>query len=61
MARLNIAEIEWNARTKQCLGCRIPDPATLQKQLSAWERSRNTDQKSVQWHFPTQQSRDKLK
>lgn len=58
---LNIAEIELNAMTRQCLGRRIPDLSTLQIQLSAWERSRNSIQKTVHWHFSTQQARDKLK
>lgn len=58
---LNIAEIELNAMTKQCLGRRIPDLPSLQKQLSAWELSRNSNQKSVQWHFTTQDARVKLK
>lgn len=38
---LNIAEIELNAMTKQCLGRRIPDLLTLQKEISSWENSRN--------------------
>lgn len=58
---LNIAEIELNAMTKQCLGRRIPNIETLRKQLSAWERARNTSQKPVDWHFTTQNARDKLK
>lgn len=58
---LNIAEIELNAMTKQCLGRRIPNLSTLQTQLSAWERARNISQKAVEWHFTTQNARDKLK
>lgn len=58
---LNIAEIELNAMTKQCLARRIPNLITLQKQLSAWERARNINQKTVLWHFTTLQARDKLK
>lgn len=58
---LNIAEIELNAMTKQCLGRRIPNIHTLQTQLSAWEKARNLSQKTVEWHFTTQNARDKLK
>lgn len=58
---LNIAEIELNAMTKQCLGRRIPDLNTLQTQLSAWEKARNLSQKAVEWHFTMQNARDKLK
>lgn len=58
---LNIAEIELNVMTKQCLGRRISDLFTLQKELSAWEYARNFTQKPVQWHFTTLLARDKLK
>lgn len=58
---LNIAEIELSVMTNQCLGRRIPDLNTLNVQLSAWEHSRNTLQKSVQWHFTTADARNKLR
>jgi len=58
---LNIAEIELNAMTKQCLGRRIPDMMQLQEQLSAWEHARNISSKNVDWHFTTDNARDKLK
>lgn len=58
---LNIAEIELNALTKQCLDRRIPDINELNTQLSAWESDRNSIRKNVQWHFSTQNARDKLK
>lgn len=57
---LNIAEIELNALTKQCLDRRIPDIEELNSQISAWESDRNTACKNVQWHFSTQNARDKL-
>jgi len=58
---LNIAEIELNALTRQCLDRRIPTIHDLQTQLSAWEVSKNAASKHVQWHFTTQNARDKLK
>jgi len=58
---LNIAEIELNALTRQCLDRRIPSIEELQAQLSAWEVSRNNASKHVQWHFSTQNARNKLK
>ena len=58
---LNIAEIELNALTKQCLCRRIPSIEELQTQVSAWEIGRNAACKHVQWHFSTQNARDKLK
>ncbi|MDR2982295.1 MAG: transposase [Puniceicoccales bacterium] len=58
---LNIAELELNAITRQCLGRRIPDLSALQNQLSAWESSRKANQKTIQWQFTTQQARDKFR
>ena len=58
---LNIAEIELNALTKQCLNRRIADISTLQEEISRWEVDRNSADKHVQWHFTTQNARDKLK
>jgi hypothetical protein len=58
---LNIAEIELNAMTKQCLDRRIGSISELQRQISAWESIRNANGKHVQWHFYTQNARDRLK
>lgn len=58
---LNIAEIELNVMTAQCLDRRIPSIICLNGELSAWESSRNSLQKSVDWHFSTTDARDKLK
>ena len=38
---LNIAEIELNAMTAQCLGRRLPDIDTLSTELMAWNIDRN--------------------
>lgn len=58
---LNIAEIELNVLTMQCLDRRIPSIVELNRHLAAWETSRNHTTKHVDWHFTTQQARDKLK
>jgi transposase len=58
---LNVAEIELSAMTKQCLNRRIPDIEKLNKEISAWEKSRNSDQKTVDWQFTTASARGKLK
>lgn len=58
---LNIAEIELNVMTMQCLGRRIPSINDLNGHLAAWESSRNLATKHVDWHFTTHQARDKLK
>lgn len=57
---LNIAEIELNAMTRQCLARRINTLETLQKELSAWEQKRNKNQKTVNWQFKTVDARVKL-
>jgi hypothetical protein len=58
---LNIAEIELSVLTRQCLDRRIPDQETLQREVKAWERNRNTQQKGVDWRFTTDDARIKLK
>jgi len=58
---LNIAEIELSVLKGQCLDRRIPDMATMQDQVSAWERDRNNAAKKIAWRFTTPDARIKLK
>ena len=58
---LNIAECELSVLTRQALKGRIPDRATLQKQLKAWYENRNHKHKKVDWQFTTKDARIKLK
>ena len=59
---LDIAEIELSALATQCLGNRrIPNIEALNKELLEWETKRNTCQKGVDWHFTTDDARNKLK
>lgn len=58
---LNVAEIELNVMTSQCLSRRIGDLTSLREELSAWETSRNKQVKSVNWQFTTEDARIKLK
>lgn len=58
---LNIAEIELNVMTRQCLERRIDNLQELAKELTAWEVSRNADYKTVNWQFTTDDARVKLK
>lgn len=57
---LNIAEIELNVMTRQCLNRRIDDLEKLRSELSAWEIKRNTDISKITWHFTNDQARTKL-
>lgn len=58
---LNIAEIELSVMSKQCLGRRIGTMVLLQKEISAWESTRNSKAQNVNWHFSTDDARGKLK
>ncbi len=57
---LDIAEIELNVMTRQCLSRRIDDINKLRSELSAWENERNTMAAKVHWHFKTVDARTKL-
>jgi hypothetical protein len=58
---LDMAEIELNVLTKQCLDRRIPDQPTLIEEVLAWETPRNESECKVDWHFTTDDARTKLK
>lgn len=57
---LDMAEIELNVMTRQCLSRRIASIDTLRNELAAWESERNKDQAKIQWHFQTGDARNKL-
>lgn len=57
---LDMAEIELNVMTRQCLSRRIDDIETLRRELSAWENDRNSANDKIIWHFRTSDARVKL-
>ena len=57
---LDIAEIELNVMTRQCLSRRIEDIGMLRQELTAWENDRNKHTACIQWHFTTDNARTKL-
>lgn len=57
---LDMAEIELNVMTRQCLSRRIDTIDKLKGELSAWEAERNLDITKIQWHFQTGDAREKL-
>lgn len=57
---LDIAEIELNVMTRQCLSRRISSIENLQRELSIWENERNSKQAGVNWQFKTKDARIKL-
>lgn len=58
---LNMAECELSVLARQCLNRRIPDGATLEQEVSAWEQTRNTAQVPINWQFTTADARVTLK
>jgi hypothetical protein len=58
---LDMAEIELSVLAAQCLDRRLPDRATLEAEVRAWEDARNTAGHRVRWRFTTADARIKLK
>jgi len=58
---MNIAEIELSALARGCLARRIPDRATLARELDAWQRNRNHAATGIRWQFTTANARTKLR
>jgi hypothetical protein len=58
---LNMAEIEIGVVTGQCLNRRLPDIATVRREVEAWEERRNAERATITWRFTTDQAREKLK
>ena len=57
---LNMAEIELNVLTRQCLNRRIGRMDLLTEQLAAWENGRSPDKAVIRWHFRSSDARVKL-
>ena len=58
---LNIAECELSVLERQCLARRLPNVATLMREVSAWEQRRNQALVTIDWRFTTADARIKLK
>lgn len=57
---LDMAEIELNVMTRQCLSRRKADIEELRQELAAWETVRNHAGADICWHFTTGNAREKL-
>lgn len=57
---LNMAEIELNVLTGQCLNRRIDNIGTVRKEVRAWQNFRNNKNAKVKWQFTTKDARIKL-
>ena len=57
---LNMAEIELNVISGQCLNRRIDDIEIVKKEVMAWQKFRNNKNAKVNWQFTTKDARIKL-
>jgi transposase len=57
---LNMVEIEISVLASQCLDRRIPDRATLQRAVAAWQKARNATGARIRWMFTVEKARKKM-
>ncbi len=57
---LNMAEIELNVLSKQCLNRRIGSLSMINREVNAWQICRNNKNSKINWHFTTKDARTKL-
>ena len=57
---LNMAEIELNVLTGQCLKRRMDNIEFVRKEVLAWQNYRNNKNSKVSWQFTTDDARIKL-
>ncbi len=57
---LNMAEIELNVLTGQCLNRRIDNIKDVRKEATAWQEYRNNKNATVNWQFTADDARIKL-
>jgi hypothetical protein len=56
---LDMAELQLSVLSRQCLNRRIPDRATLEREVAAW--SRDHQSQPIEWRFTPTNARIKLK
>ena len=57
---LNMAEIELNVLTRQCLSRRLGDIDVVRREVEAWEQYRDNKNATINWRFTTPDARIKL-
>ena len=57
---LNIAEIELQVLSRQCLNRRIESTSNLEREVCAWTTRRNDTMTGMDWQFTTENARTKL-
>jgi hypothetical protein len=58
---LNVAELEFAALRRQCLGRRIGTMEELRAEVEAWQDDRNERAAEIDWQFTTNDARIKLR
>ena len=58
---LNMAEIELNVLSGQCLKRHIGSIKIMQKEINAWQKRRNNKNVKINWQFSTKDARIKLR
>lgn len=58
---LNVAECELSILSKQCLDRRIPDAASLRREVEAWTSHRNNTAAPLDWRFTIEDARIKMR
>jgi hypothetical protein len=56
-----MVEVEISVLVRQCLGRRLPEIETLEREAKAWCKERNRVGVSVNWSFSTEDARIKLR
>ena len=59
-SRLNIAEISISILMKQCIDRRIESIELLNGEIASWEAEYNSECRSIDWQFTTDDARIKL-
>ncbi len=58
---LNMAEIELNVLSGQCLNERIDNRDKLTSKVAQWQSHRNNRNSTINWQFTTEKTRTKLR
>lgn len=58
---LNMAEIELNVLTQQCLNRRLSMISEVKSEVYAWQNHRNNRNATINWQFTTKDARVKLR
>ena len=58
---LNVAEIELNVLTRQCLSRRIAHISEVKTEVAAWQHHRNNQKAKINLQFTTKDARIKLR